>query len=76
MTNKTVLVNVPQGCTSRVEPVDVSVNKQFNNYVREQFEKHLDENLAAILKQKSPLQKDACSPPNELETHEKSCLIW
>ena len=34
---KTVLVNVPPGCTSRVQPLNV--------YVREQFEKHLDENL-------------------------------
>ncbi len=42
---KTVLVNVPPGCTSRVQPLDVSVNNPFKSYVREQFEKHLDENL-------------------------------
>ena len=42
---KTFLVNVPPGCTSRVQPLDVSVNKPFKNRVREQFEKHLDENL-------------------------------
>ena len=41
----TVLVNVPPGCTSRVQPLDVVVNKPFKNLVREQFEKHLDENL-------------------------------
>jgi hypothetical protein len=42
---KTVLVNMPPACTSRVQPLDVSVNKPFKSYVREQFEKHLDENL-------------------------------
>ena len=41
----TVLVNVPPWCTSRVQPLDVVVNKPFKNLVREQFEKHLDENL-------------------------------
>ena len=41
----TVLVNVPPGCTSRVQPLDVVVNNPFKNLVREQFEKHLDENV-------------------------------
>ena len=41
----TVLVNVQPGCTSRVQPLDVVVNKSFKNLVREQSEKHLDENL-------------------------------
>ena len=41
----TVLVIVPLGCTSRVQSLDVVVNKPFKNLVREQFEKHLDENL-------------------------------
>ena len=45
VTKKTVLVNVLPGCTGRVQPLDVSVNKPFKNYVREQFERHLDENL-------------------------------
>ena len=41
----TELVNVPPGCTSRVQPLDISVNKPFKDVVREQFEKHLEENL-------------------------------
>ena len=45
VTTKTVVVSVPPGCTSRVQLLDVLVNKPFKNYVREQFEKHLDENL-------------------------------
>ena len=39
------LVNVPPGCTSRVQPVDVSFNKPFKDVVRQLSEKHLDENL-------------------------------
>ena len=42
---KTVLVNVPPGCTSSVQPLDVSVNKPFKSLVREQFDEHFDENL-------------------------------
>ena len=41
----TELVNVPLGCTSRVQPLDVSFNKPFKDVVRQQFEKHLEENL-------------------------------
>ena len=37
--------NVPPGCTSCVQPFDVSVNMPFKHFVREQFERHLDENL-------------------------------
>ena len=33
---KTELVNVPPGCTSRVQPLDVSVNKPFKEEVKRQ----------------------------------------
>ena len=39
---KTILINVPEGITIRVQPFDVSIN---NNQVRELFEQHLDLNL-------------------------------
>ena len=42
---KTTLINVPGGTTSRVQPLDVCINKPFKNYVREFFEQHLDSNL-------------------------------
>ena len=41
----TELVNVPPGCTSQVQPLDVSFNKPSKDVVRQQFEKHLEENL-------------------------------
>ena len=37
---KTLLINIPPGCTSRVQPLDVSVNKPFKDAVRTQFEAH------------------------------------
>ena len=39
------LINVPGGTTSRVQPLDVSINKPFKNYVRELIEQNLDANL-------------------------------
>ena len=42
---KTKLVNVPGGCTSLVQPVDVSFNELFKSYIRTMSEKHMDENL-------------------------------
>ena len=42
---KTELVNVPPGCTSRVQPLDVSVNKPFKEEVKRQHEKRMSENL-------------------------------
>ena len=41
----TLLINVPPGCTSPVQPLGVSINKPFKHATREQFEKHLSENL-------------------------------
>ena len=41
----TSLCNVPRGCTSRVQVVDVTVNKLFKNEVRRLFEDHLDKHL-------------------------------
>ena len=38
-------INVPVGTTSKVQSLDVSINKPFRNYVRELFEQHLDGNL-------------------------------
>ena len=36
--NKTVLINLPIGAASRVQPLDVIVNKPFKNFVRGFFE--------------------------------------
>ena len=42
----TELVNVPPGCTSRVQLLMfLLINKPFKDVVRHQFEKHLEENL-------------------------------
>ena len=43
--NKTTLINVPGGTTSRVQPPDVAINKPFKNRVRQAFEEHLHKNL-------------------------------
>ena len=41
----TTLINVPSGTTSRVQPLDVVINKPFTNHIRKDFESHLEENL-------------------------------
>ena len=43
--HKTSLVNVSAGCTSRIQVVDVLINKLFKDEVRSLFEDHLDKNL-------------------------------
>ena len=43
--HKTSLVNVPPACTSRVQVVDVLINKPFKDEVLSLFEDHLDKNL-------------------------------
>ena len=42
---KTELVNVPPGCTSRIQPLDVCINKPFKEVVKRQHEAHMSENL-------------------------------
>lgn len=39
------MINIPGGAISRVQPFDVVINKPLKPYVRELFEKHVDENL-------------------------------
>ena len=53
----TLLINVPPGCTSRVQPLDVSINKPFKHAIREQFEKHLSENLHLYTENKLPVSE-------------------
>ena len=47
---KTELINIPPGCTSRVQVVDVSINKPFKDRVRYQFEEHLNKNVTRYMK--------------------------
>ena len=56
--NKSILlIIVLPGCTSRVQPLDVSMNKPFEHAVREQFEKHLSENLHLYTENKLPVSE-------------------
>ena len=53
----TVLVNIPPGCTSKVQLLDVSINKPFKDYLRTQFEKHRDENFELYISNKLTASK-------------------
>ena len=53
----TVLVNIPPGFTSKVQPLDVSINKLFKDYLRTQFEKHHDENIELYISNKLTASK-------------------
>ena len=48
--NKTVLKNIPEGVTTRVQPLNVVINTPFKNYGQELFEKQIDENLKDYVK--------------------------
>ena len=37
---KTIFVNVPPGSITRVQALDVLINKPFKNAIKEQFERH------------------------------------
>ena len=49
---KTSLINIPAGTTSRVLPLDVSINKLFKAYIQKEFEEHLDDNLEIYIENK------------------------
>ena len=53
----TVLVNIPPGCASKVQPLDVSINKPFKDYLQTQFEKHRDENIELYINNKLTASK-------------------
>ena len=52
-----VLVNIPPACTSKVQPLDVSINKPFKDYLRTQFGKHHDENIEFYISNKLTASK-------------------
>ena len=36
---------MPPGCTNQVQPLNVVINNPFKSAIKEQFERHLGENL-------------------------------
>ena len=42
---KTIMVPIPAGCTSRIQPLDVCINKPFKDAVRAEHKRHQQENL-------------------------------
>ena len=53
----TVLVNIPPGCRSKVQPLDVSINKPFKDYLQTQFKKHCNENIERYISNKLTVSK-------------------
>ena len=51
------MVKIPPGCTSKVQPLDVSINKPFKDYLPTQFEKHCDENIELYISNKLTASK-------------------
>ena len=53
----TLFINVPPGCTSRVQSLNVSINKPFKDTIQEQFKKHLSENRHLYTEDKLPVSE-------------------
>ena len=51
------MVNIPPGCTSKVQPLDVSINKPFKDYLRTQCGKYRDENIELYISNKLTASK-------------------
>ena len=43
--HKTIMVSIPAGCTSHIQPLGVCINKPFKDTVRAEHERHQQENL-------------------------------
>ena len=54
---KTDLIDVPPGCTSRVQPLGVILNKLFKDTIGRLFEQHINENLINYTKGKITASK-------------------